>query len=252
MSETVADQGWSNAFATLFGVNAIVWLGLYAAWKVSTEPSAQSSLHRADTVILAAVALTCLLPSPVAAAMSGLAAALWLFATSQGQSTDRRLAFILFALTGQMVFGRLFLALFSETILTADVALVSYFSATDTIGNVMQNSNGDSLVVFAGCSSVGNMSYAILAWVCVVQLLRLKVDRRLILWTAGSLAMIFVVNSVRLAMLAAMPEHFAMLHHGTGAMILAWVNLLLLAAMIGAASLGAAARQGRLSTASAR
>jgi hypothetical protein len=246
---SVVEQGLGNALALLFGVNAVVWFVLYAGWRVATDNADPDVLRPADYAVLAAVATASLLPSPILAAFAGLAASIWFFYSAPKQSGDRALAILLLALAGQIVLGRLFLALFSELILAADVSLVSLFAPADAVGNVLLNDDGRNLIVFAGCSSVGNMSFAILAWVCSVQLFRLRLDIRVLLWAVGSLVMIFILNSVRLGMLAALPEHFDFLHHGAGAQMLGWVNLLLLAAMIGAATLGAASRQGRTTAA---
>jgi exosortase/archaeosortase family protein len=245
VAASIGELGFQNSVFSLFHINAVIWFSFYAAWTIARSPEAQEPYRQGDGPVLCALIIAILLPFPLLSASAGLAAGIWFLWTSKSASAGWRLAFILTAISAQQVFGRLFLALFSEIILEADLALVEIASGLQAHGNVLTRSNGSELIVAAGCSSVGNMSYAFLAWATAAQLFKLRFDKRLLLHVFGSLVAIFVLNSARLLSMAWFPEHFIFLHEGAGAAIFGWTGFLMLAVLIGIALFNIAPKQRR-------
>lgn len=243
VAATIQQLGAQNAFFNLFEISAVIWFALYAAWTIAYNSNADEPYRRGDGPILAAMVVAILLPMPILSIGAGFAAGLWLLLTSQSGTSARRLAIIVTALTAQQIFGRLFLALFSEFILAADIILVELLSGLESHGNVVTRADGSELIVAAGCSSVRNLSYALLAWVTVAQLFRLRLDKRLIMYVAASMLAIFLLNSLRLFLMAWFPVHFEFLHEGSGAALFGWTGFLILAALAGAAVLALAPRK---------
>ena len=185
----------------LGNVSALVWFALYAAWAIARQgesrhdESGQDRWQHGDGAVLGGTLLASLLPFPLAAALAGLAAPLWLWTTSAVGSAERRAALVLAAIGAQLLFGRMFLLLFGKAVLQADTMLVSWAASATAAGNVLTRADGTNVIVSSGCSSVHNISLALLGWVALTQLLALRVDRRLLAWVAASLAAMLTLNA---------------------------------------------------------
>lgn len=240
----IEDLGLANAFFSLFEISVVIWFALYAAWTIARSDEGQAEpWRRGDTLVLAGLVIASLIPLTMPAIAAGFGAGLWLLVGSKPASAVRRVAIILTAVTMQQIFGRLLLTLFSDIILAADILLVDIFSGLQSDGNVVMRSDGSELIIAAGCSSINNMSYALLAWVAVTQLFQLRFDKRLMGFVMLSLLAIFVLNSARLLLMAWYPAHFEFLHFGSGAAMFGWAGFLLLAIIAGIAVVKLAPRQ---------
>jgi exosortase/archaeosortase family protein len=242
---SIKELGVQNAAFMLFEISAVIWFAMYAAWTIARSCKTPDAYIRGDIVLLCGLVTAILMPLPMLSGFAGLAAGLWLLKTSEKGSDSWRVAIIIIAIAAQQIFGRLFLALFAETILQADILLVGMAGGLKATGNVLTRPDGSNLIVAASCSSVRNMSVALLAWVTVTQLFRLRLDKRLALYVLASLTMIFLLNSARLLSMAWFPEYFDFLHVGGGAALFGWTGFILLAGLAGAAVLHIAPRQRR-------
>lgn len=243
----IEKMGMTNAFFSLFEISVVIWFALYAAWTLARSDEAISEpWQRGDAIVLTVLVLAILIPLPMPAIAAGFGAALWLLLSSQSGSPTRAIAIILTAITVQQIFGRLFMTMFSEYILAADIYLVDQISVLQGQGNVLTRTDGSEMIVAAGCSSINNLSYALLAWVTVSQLFKMAVTRQLLAYVALTMVIIFLLNSLRLLMMGWYPEHFDFLHGASGAAIFGWSGFLLLAAIAGIAVLHLAPRQQHL------
>jgi exosortase/archaeosortase family protein len=238
----IDEAGLQNAIYGLFGVSVVIWFALYAAWTIAVTKEAAEPYRRGDSIVLLAMIGCIALPLPILSIGGGFTAGLWLLFTSQKGSAARRMAIILTAITAQQIFGRLFMTLFSQAILAADIFLVDIFSGFEGQGNVLTRPDGSNMIVAAGCSSINNMSYALLAWVTVAQLFKLRLDKRLAGYVALSLIAIFLLNTLRLLMMGWYPAHFDFIHVGGGAAMFSWAGFILLAVLAGMAVLALAPR----------
>lgn len=243
MAASATDAGAGVAALRLFNVSALVWFALFAAWSITRQGGGQSGAwQRGDAAVLTGTLLASLLPFPFLAAVAGLLAPLWLCLGARRASSEWRAGLVLAAVGLQLIGGRLFLLLFGDVILWADTALVGWAAATDAAGNMLTRPDGTNLIVSSGCSSVHNVSLALLGWVALVQLVRLRTDRRLLVYVAASVAAMIALNAARIVSLAWFPEHFDMLHHGTGGAMFGWAALLVFAAIAAAGVIDAADR----------
>lgn len=243
MAGSMTDAGVGVAALRLFNVSVLVWFALYAAWSIARQANAGAGQwHRGDEVVLGATLLASLLPFPLAAALAGFAAPLWLYRTSPAGSAERRAALVLAAIGAQLLFGRLFLLLFGQAVLRADTLIVSWAASADAVGNMLTRADGSNVIVSSGCSSVHNISLALLGWVALAQLLGLRADRRLLGWVALSLVAMVLLNAGRIVALVWYPQHFDMLHHGTGGAMFGWAGLFAFALIAGYGAIDAADR----------
>ena len=88
-------------------------------------------------------------------------------------------------------------------------------------------------MIAKGCSSVHNISLAIVLWCTAVALFDLRIDARLIAFGVAMIVLMFGLNILRLSLIGLFPEHFEFLHSGDGAVVFGWVGLIGMAILAG-------------------
>jgi exosortase/archaeosortase family protein len=239
----VQNSGLLAAIYSLAEVGAVVWFAIFAAWSIAQWDTAEEAYRTGDGAVLVLLGLAILLPLPTAASLAGMGAALWLFFTSAKASVGRRLAIVLIAIAAQQIVGRIFLALFSEPVLAADVELATLLSGLGAEGNVIIRDDGTQLIVAAGCSSVRNLSVAALGWIAAIQLFNVPICARLWAYFLASIIIIVLLNTLRMLSMAWFPLHFDFLHHGGGVMLFGWSGFIVMMLIIGIAVLDLAPRK---------
>ena len=227
----------------LGGISAIIWFAMYAALKIGVEAEAEP-IGRRDAAIVSFVVLLSFVPLSSTAKAGLLLAGSYLLASSAAGSASRRVAMILVALTGPLIWGRLLLTLFAAPILALDAHIVGALIGTGVRGNLV-GSAGTSANFFIGegCSSVHNISIAILLWTTAAALFRIRLDRSYLAIGGLMVAWMFVLNIVRLTLLGLFPDHFDFIHVGGGAVLFAWFDLVGAALLCGFGVIRAVERQ---------
>lgn len=211
-----------GAFAA---ISAVIWLAMYAAMKIGFEDS-PSKLNRKDLLALGTIAFLACVPVLYAAKAGLLLCGLYLFITSARGDAGRRVSLLLLALTGPLIWGRLLLHIFSGPILAIDAAVVGSLIGTPAQGNIIHAVEGQRFFIAEGCSSLHNMSLAIVLWTTAAVLFHVRIDRRFMLVGLGMIIWMFVVNVGRIALIGLSPEHYYFFHEGTGAALFGWASLL--------------------------
>jgi exosortase/archaeosortase family protein len=223
-----------DVLTTLGGIAAVIWLAMYAALKVGFEHDPREVAGKDSPVLFLIVALS-LLPISYAAQAGLLLGGAYLLATSRAGDASRRVSLILLALTGPLLWGRLLLQLFGAQVLSLDAHIVAGLIGTNVDGNVVSFATTNrKFLIGAPCSSVHNMSLAIVLWTTAAVLFDLRVDRRYLGVGLAMVACMFALNIARLAAIGLFPAHFDFLHTGAGADLFGWTGLIgagLLAAM---------------------
>ena len=215
-----------DALATLGGIAAVIWLAMFAAIRIGFEDE-QRGLCDKDSLVLSLVVLFSLLPVSYAAQAGLLLAGAFLFVTSGAGEPSRRVSLILLALTGPLIWGRLLLQLFGTQVLALDAHIVGALIGTDVQGNVVSFANiNRKFLIGAPCSSMHNMSLAVVLWTTAVALFNLRVDRRYVGIGVAMVALMFALNIVRLSAIGLFPGYFEWLHVGTGADLFGWAGLI--------------------------
>jgi hypothetical protein len=240
---TLTYQSPIEAMTGLAGISAVIWAAMVAAGKVASESHRPFS-GPADATILAMVLALSFLPLSFAAQAGLLLCGLYLFATSPRGDAGRRSALVLLALTGPLIWGRILLNMFAAPILSLDAHIVGGIIGTSVDGNVFQAAGTSQHFVIGDlCSSVHNISLAIVLWTTAAMLFDIRVDRRYVAVGAAMAAFMFALNIARLATIGLFPANFQFLHFGTGAALFGWVGLIGAALIAGLGVLSAAARQ---------
>lgn len=232
---SVRDQGAGIAALDLFGVSGVVVLALIAVERISADRGAAEPLRRFDGAIVALALVAALLPIAATSALALVGLGLWLAVTSAGHSRARRIAVVLLAVTGPLLWGKLALALFGQQVLGWDAQLVGLMSGSAVYGNIVAFSGEQrAFYIAAPCSSINHLTLATVLWATVTQLMGIAVSRRSLLLCLAAVAGVILVNTVRLTAIALYPASFHTLHEGWLASLFGWTALLVAGAIVAA------------------
>ena len=227
----------------LAGISAVIWTAMFAALRIGLDQP-DGRVRGWDPAVLAAVIALSFLPMAVAAKLGLLLCGVYLFASSPRESSSRRVALILLALTGPLLWGRLLLQLFAAPILALDAHLVGLLTGMHVSGNTIRFASRPGwMLIGDACSSVHNISLALVLWTTAAVVFRIRIDRRYVAAGALMMAWMFLLNIGRLTLLGLRPQDYDYLHNGTGAAMFGWAGLLGVAAIAGLGVLRAADRQ---------
>ena len=245
-SQIIDTLRYSSALAGLgglAGISAIIWFAMFAALKLGLDAEDKPASGQ-DLAVIATVVFLSLLPISIAAKGGLLLCGAYLFASSKPATDDRKIALLLLALTGPLVWGRLILNLFATPILSLDAHIVGSLLGTASDGNTVRFVDGSGKVLIeTPCSSVHNMSLAILLWVTAAVLFNVRLDRRYAAVGVAMAAWMFGLNIARLAAIALFPSHYHELHAGVWAGLFGWAGLIGVAVIAGMGVANAVARQ---------
>lgn len=216
----------SQSVAALGGVSAVIWFAMYAALKTGFEAPAEP-VQRRDIAVLASVVLLALLPVYLAAPCALLLSSIYLMATSRRDGAARGVAFVLLALTAPLIWGRILLSVVAWPFLRLDAHLVGLVIGAPVDGNIVHFANSSRrFLIAAGCSSVHNMSLALVLWTTAAVLFKVRIDGRYVAYGLAMVALMFALNIARLSAIGLFPESFDLLHVGAGAAMFSWAGLL--------------------------
>jgi hypothetical protein len=231
-----------DALLGLGGVSAVIWAAMFAAWQIGSEDDTPL-VGAVDYGALGVLMLFSFIPLSYAAQAGVLLCGSYLLVTA-GTDAQRRSAFVLLALTGPLIWGRLILRLFAAPILSLDAHVVGAAIGSRVSGNAVHFAgSSEEFLIGGGCSSVHNMSLAILLWTTVAMLFKIRIDRGYLLIGLAMVTFMFLLNVVRLSTIGLFPDHFYFLHFGAGADMFGWAGLIGAALLAGAGVTYAAARQ---------
>jgi exosortase/archaeosortase family protein len=228
----IPERGLAYALFELFGVSAILWVALAAALALLWSDAEQAPVARADLRLAAAVAFAALLPvAPASSAALTLAAA-WMVHRASPGSPVRKAGLIALAVAVSLLWGRLFLALFSRPLLDIDSWLVGELVGVRPVGNTLSFADGrGGIAVAPGCSSWQGMSLALVFWVTVNQWFGVRFGWKPFGWCLLALGATIAVNVARIGAMVHFPAHLAEIHHGYGWHLAMWTSLLLVCAI---------------------
>ena len=162
---------------------------------------------------------------------------LYILSFARGNSSRRRGALILLALTIPMLWSRLLFQLFAKVILDIDAWLVASLLGTGQNGNMVQLADGSGyMVVLAPCSSLANMSLAFLCWVSITQWVNHRWSATDVLWSLLTCASVVAVNITRISLMGLSRGHYEAIHSQWGDLA---TNSVMLVLMVGFTVLGA-------------
>jgi exosortase/archaeosortase family protein len=225
VSHAVADTGIAAALVSTFDISAIVW-GAWVLSLVFLLRSPTQSVSRSDWLVATGALLAFLVPVVPLSWLALAALAIHLLRTPSHPSLLHRGAWILLALTVPMFWSRLLFAALSGSILQADATLVGWLVGTPRLGNAIQFVDGSGYLWIApACSSLANVSLAILCWVTVAKVSDRRGSLWDLVWVALACLAVIVINVSRISLLGLYPEHFDLIHGSVGAAAASWLIL---------------------------
>jgi hypothetical protein len=236
-------QSFAVSLSILGGVSAVIWLAMFAALKIGIEDKA-ARIGRTDAVVLLAAIGLSLLPVSFAAQAGLLLCGLYLYVTSYRGAPARRISIVLLALTGPLIWGRILLHILAGPILALDARIVGVLIGSAVQGNLVDFAGqSGKMLVGTPCSSVHNISLAIVLWASAAALFGLRVDRGYVLTGLAMAAWMFALNIGRLVTIGMFPAQFHFFHVGAGAELFGWAGLIGASGLAAIGVMGAAARQ---------
>lgn len=230
------------AFATA-GISVVIWAAIAAALRIGLEDRCES-WSKWDAAVLGLSAVLSFIPMAYVAKLALLLCGVYLFFTSRSGGATRRVALILLALAGPLVVGRILLNLFEAPVLGLDAHLVGSVIGSQVDGNTVSFATGGrKFLVASGCSSVHNMSLAVLMWTTAAAVFSVRLDRRYAIVGLAMVVWMFALNIARLASIGLFPDQYEFLHNGAGAALFGWAGLIGAGALTGLGVVRAAERQ---------
>lgn len=220
-----------NAILDTFGISVLVWVACFIAVSLLLRQP-QEPVTRNDLILGAAVIAGVLVPSAKLSwiALTGLG--LYGLRCFEAGAPARRAAFVILAVTVPMFWSRLVFATLSDWILQADAILVGLIVGTERVGNTVgfAGNPGYYLVIEPACSSLADVSLAVLGWALFTQALARRPSLKDVWWCLAACAAVIVINVTRIALIGLHREHFELLHGSVGAGV---ASFLALAAIVG-------------------
>jgi exosortase/archaeosortase family protein len=228
----VPEHGIAFALFELFGISAILWAALAAALALLHADESDDPPTRPDLLVAALVVIGALLPVAPASSAALTLLAGWMIIRSPGASAGRRAGIVALSLTASLLWGRVFLALFSRPLLDIDTWLAGRLVGVRAVGNTLVFIDGSGgIAVAPGCSSWQGMSLALVFWVTVNQWFGVRFGWKPLGWCLLALGATVLVNVVRIGAMVHFPAHLDAIHHGYGWYLAMWTSLLLVCAI---------------------
>jgi hypothetical protein len=199
--------GWADAAVGTFDVSAIVVVACFTGISLILADKTDG-LDLADLAVAMVVLLIIALPI---GAMSWLAVtmlSLYVLLFTQATDSQHRGAVILLAATVPMLWSRLVFDLFASFILAVDASLVGWMLGTHRSGNMVEFADhSGTLVVFPSCSSLANVSLALLCWVTISASVRHQWRAQDIFWCLLACSSVVAVNVIRISLMGLSSAH---------------------------------------------
>lgn len=222
ITSSLANDGFIAALLQSFDISVIVWsacaIGLVFLLEGPAHP-----IRRSDWVIAACALVAFLMPIPPLSWIALSAVSIHFMRGSPRASSLHRGASIVLAMTLPMFWGRLIFAMLSDFILRCDAMLVASVIGTQRLGNAVQFADGSGYLWIApACSSVTNVSLAILCWVVVSKVSSHTSSLRDVAWVLAACSAVVAINVTRISLIGLHPEYFELIHGPVGLAIASW------------------------------
>lgn len=239
----LTNESWPTIWL-LLELNAVVFLATLAAIHQLYRMPAVAPGRRDLAVVGLTLALI-VFPSSPASWLGLTFMGLYLGVTGEPGSRQRRGGWIVAALTVPMLWSRVLMSVLGDFILRLDALAVSLLLTTERNGNAIAFADGWGYFWIAPeCSSLGNVSLAILAWVAVAQSVedRQRPQPFFFLVLIGS---VIALNVGRMVVTGLARDNHSIIHGQTGNLVFGWLFLATIAAIIFIGCRAGAARSNR-------
>lgn len=232
---SVRVSGWTDALLSTFGISAIVWIACFGGVRLILRE--RTGIVRPPDLILG-LALLLLITLPIGP-LSWLAITILCFYVllfTDPSSSRQRGALILLATTVPMLWSRLLFRYFANFILEIDASLIGFLLGTGHTGNIVRFADqSGTLVISPYCSSLANVSLALVTWVTISQWLSHRWSLKDLFWCFLAAVCVIAINVIRISLMGLSEMHYQMIHNHWGDTI---ANLLIVSLTVGLCLLG--------------
>lgn len=223
IASSISDYGLAAAVFDMFGVSLVVWIALVATVWLLLQ-SEERPAGATDFVVSGVASTAFLLPVPQLSWVALTGVALHLARTPCSAAT-RRAASVLGALTIPMLWSRLVFALFSGPILVIDAKLVSWIVGTQSDANTIPFADGSGVLFLEpACSSMTNVSLALVCGVLIVKLYDLRWSAAVLRAVVAACLATVVINVVRISSIGILPAYYDLIHGPVGMTVAEWTT----------------------------
>lgn len=203
---------WLDAAVGNFDVSIIVWVACFVGVSLVLIDRA-GKIQKTDLVLSAALLPLIALPIGAASWLAVTILSVYILLFTDPADSFRRGTIVLLAVTVPMFWSRLVFNLFAKYILEIDAFFVRWVLGTESTGNLVEFADrSGSLAIFPACSSLANVSLAMLCWVTVSQYARHKWRSQDILWCLLACFSVFAFNVLRISLMGVNGAFYLMLH----------------------------------------
>ncbi len=235
MIEIVREIGWSGAMLSTFEISSVVWISCFAGLTMVMREKG-NEIQRLDLVVGAVLVVLIILPIGGLSWLAVSLLSLYIATFADPLSSLRRGAMILLAASVPMLWSRLLFRYFANFILQIDASLVSLMLGTPRSGNLVRFvDDSGTLAIVPYCSSLHNVSLAILTWVAINQWLGRRWSSADWQWIGLAAVAVVAVNVTRMSLMALSTSYYHAIHGPWGDMA---TNLLTLCMVVGLCAMG--------------
>jgi hypothetical protein len=232
--QSVNSLGWVDALFNTFEISAIVWISCAAGVSLVLRDRT-IGVRSSELAMGAGFVFLVILPIGQLSWLAVAALSLYII-TSTNVASSRRGAFILLATTVPVLWSRLLFQFVANLILQIDAALVGWILGTHRTGDIVGFADGSGvLVILPDCSSLANVSLALLCWVTVSQLVCHKKSACDLFWCLIACISVIAVNVTRISVEGLSQWHYATFHSPWGDAV---GNIIILGLIVGFSVLG--------------
>lgn len=222
------NAGFATAFAGTFDISAVVWGAAWIGTGMLLE-AGSGRVRRSDWLVALAAIPAILAPFQLINWIALTCLAGYVVATAEKGGGARRGGYIFLALTFPMFWSPRIFGLFSEQVLSADAVLVSWIVGTERVGNTIPFPDRPGFIYIApGCSSLANISLAVLCWVVFAQMSRRAATLRDVGWCLAACTGVVAINVARMGLIGLYPDHYDAIHNYPGALVAGYATLALM------------------------
>jgi hypothetical protein len=207
--------GWLDAFFSTFETSVLVWISCVAGISLVFQDRT-IGIRPSELIMAAGFVFMIILPIGPLSWLAVTALTLYII-ISTNETSSRRGAFILVAVTVPTLWSRLLFQFFANPILQIDASLVGWILGTHRSGDIVAFANGAGfLVILPSCSSLANVSLAFLCWVTISQLVCHKKSAADLFWCLMACMSVIAVNVMRISLMGLSQWHYSTFHSPAG------------------------------------
>jgi exosortase/archaeosortase family protein len=206
-------SGWADGVLSTFGISVIVWVAVLRGTTLILQEKT-GEVCWTDLVLCFALLLLIALPIGRLAWFAITILSFYVLLFSDPPSPRRRGAIILLATSVPMLWSVLLSRYFANFILEIDASLIGLLLGTGNVGNVVRFADqSGSLVITPYCSSLANVSLAMLAWITISQWLPRHSSPRDLYWCFLAAGSVVVINVARISLMGLSQSHYEAVHN---------------------------------------